>query len=157
MKALLLILLMALAITAHAKTAWYYDTERSGEGVVVTEIADGRLAMAFYTHAGKASVPPQVSPPRPTPIISTCTNSTIWFVGLAAVFADDFAIGTLYYDVAGDYPNAVNGQVSESFEVGTFLIERAGDGFDMILESNGLMPQLSIFDYQFKFRTLLTQ
>jgi hypothetical protein len=155
MKTILAILLM-FAITAQAETAWYMDTDRSGEGIVLSELDDGRLVFAFYSHTAVKSGLPTVSPPPPEPLF--CDEYTVWFTGLSSTYEDGHAEGIVYYDVAvDDFPIAVNGLVSESVEVGTFIIDSDGDGFVLLMETNHIMCNLSVFGDPHFFTTKIAE
>lgn len=152
MKTLLTIILLMLANTSWAESGFYYDVTRSGEGISVAETADGGIAWVLFTFIdGKISVPPIVSPPPPTEVIAQCANSTLWLTGQSLVLADGFAIGEVYLNVPPDYPFATANAVSAPLVVGTFLMEVDGDGFDLIIESNHSLPNLSVFDHTFTF------
>jgi len=158
MKILFALILFTLANTAMSDTAWFYDTGRSGEGVIVTTTEDGRLAFAFFTHVGSAvPVPPVVSPTPPEPTQSMCKSSTIWFTGIG-VYVDDAAIGELRFDIPiTEYPQSRSGRVSESITVGTFLVEKTNTGYRMVLETNHTIPNISVFNRVYEFQTLLTE
>lgn len=64
---LLTIALICLASQVHAKTGFFYNPERTGEGIIVTVEGD-TLAFAFFTYFDPSAVneiPPTVSPPAP--------------------------------------------------------------------------------------------
>jgi len=150
------ILLMLFAATVQAKTAWFYDTDRSGEGIILSEIADGRLAFAFFSHTAFQRHGPTVSPAPPEPIY--CDEYTVWFTGVTADYDGDVAYGFVHYDVAfPEFPEAVAAAVSESVVVGEFVIWREGDGFVLYMESNHLMCDLTVFGVEHYFTTKLTE
>lgn len=155
---LLPIIAFLLSQAALADTAWYYNTERSGEGVVVTTTDDGRLAFAYFTQTGSSfPIPPQVSPPPPVSTQIACQSSPIWFTGVG-VYADGAAIGELRYDVPiADYPQSKDNRVSKSLDVGVFLMEKTETGFRLVLETNHVLPNLSVFNRVYEFDTLLTK
>ena len=147
---------LLLSTAVVAKTKWYYNTERTGEGIILTELPTDQVAFAFYSHSALPVDPPTVSPPPPEPLY--CDAYTVWLTGLS-VFADkDSMEGLIYYDVAvPEFPVAKDGAVSESVVVGTFYAWRDGDGFAMILENNHLFCDLSIFDVEHHFASVLTE
>lgn len=149
MKILLTILLL-MSANAIADTAWYMDLDRSGEGMILTELEDGRLAFAFYSHKANAGIPPSVSPQPPPPLF--CDEFTVWFTGYSDLFLDGLAAGDVYYDVAvDDFPLAENGKVSEQYVVGSFVIYEEGEGFVLRMESNYIMCNLSVFGVDHHF------
>ena len=145
-----------LSSTAYAKTAWYYNPERSGEGIVLTEIDDGRLAFAFYSHTKHANGAPTPSPAPPPP--KFCDKDTVWFIGLSELYAKGIAMGDIYYDVpVKSFPKAEDNNVSNSVKVGEFVLEAEGDGFYLYMESNNIMCKLTVFDTPHYFTTKLTE
>lgn len=150
----LLALLLSTAVVA--KTKWYYNTERTGEGIILTELPNDQVAFAFYSHTALPFTPPVVSPPPPP--APYCDEYTVWLTGLSVFTDKDSMEGLIYYDVAvTEFPVAKDGAVSESVVVGTFYAWRDGDGFAMILENNHLFCDLSIFDVEHHFATVLTE
>ena len=156
MKTLLITLLLLISSSAMAKTAWFYDIDRSGEGIVLSEIDDGRLAFAFYSHTAHATGAPTPSPAPPPP--KYCDKDTVWFIGISELYAEGIALGDVYYDVAvKGFPEAEDGAVSHSVKVGEFVIEKEGDGFYLYMESNNIMCKLTVFDTPHYFTTKLTE
>ncbi len=138
----------------------HYDNERSGEGLTVSETESGGIAWILFTHLDggnySASIPPTVSPPPPViyPDLEdiVCEDEApVWFTGHAEIFVDDVGIGPFYYNHAPEYPAAVDGVVADTYEVGTFHIEQLSDGYSLILESNGRMPDMYIFNVVHEF------
>jgi hypothetical protein len=142
---ILLAALMMFAVTAQADTAWYMDEERSGEGIIVSELDDGRLVFAFYSHSSvDGSISPVISPAPPH--YKVCDVDTVWLTGLSELYENGHAEGNIYYDVPfGSFPLAENGLVSRSITVGTFTIDAMGSGFVLVMERNYLICRLSVF------------
>jgi hypothetical protein len=149
--------LFLLSTIAVADTAWYYNPARSGEGIILTETADGRVAFSFYSHVQKGiNKPPIVSPAPPKAIY--CDEDTVWFTGLSDYWDDYLAEGALYYDVANDdFPVSKDGAVSKSIEIGRFTAARKSEGFVMVLSNNYLFCDLSLFGEKHYFVKKLTE
>jgi hypothetical protein len=155
MKWLLTVLIM-ISPFAFAETAWYMDIDRSGEGIILSELDDGRLVFAFYSHTAKNTGLPNPSPKPPPPRF--CDKYTVWFTGLSELYEDGHASGIVYYDVAvDDFPVATQGLVSESVEVGTFIIDSVDDGFVLLMETNHVMCNLSVFGEPHFFTTKIAE
>jgi hypothetical protein len=152
-----MICLFLLSTSVMAKTAWYYDPDRSGEGIVLSELDDGRLVFSYYTHSAlKTEAPPVVSPQPPEPLF--CDVKNLWFTGLSEYYANGIAIGEVYYDVPVDtYPASVDGNVSNSVVVADFIITSEGDGFVLYMESNHVMCDLTVFGVDHFFTTKLAE
>jgi len=147
-----LLLTALLALNVQAESGFYYDKSRSGEGITIAETADGGVAWVLFTYVDKSvSVPPVVSPPKPSFTIESCNSATLWLTGQSVLLANGFAIGEVYINVTDDYPFATDDSVSEAIQIGTFLIERVDEGFELTIDSNGSLAALSIFDRTFKF------
>lgn len=156
MKLLLtLMLIIGIAGSAQADTAWFYDENRSGEGIVLTEFKD-RAVFSFYTFvSGSNLIPPVVSPMPPG--AKYCEMGTIWFIGDGAL-EEGVAYGDIYYQVIGDlYPSAIDGEVSTSVIVGDFVLTQTKTGWDLWMEQNTLLCNMDIFGKLFTFDTLLTK
>ena len=162
---LLLLLLMSTPLWA---ASFHYDNERSGEGITVSETEAGGLAWILFTHTddgsylGGVPIPPVVSPMPPPPIFEPgdglCEDPVpIWFTGHAVVFVDDIGIGPFYYTHAPEYPLAEDEQLGDNIEVGMFHIEKLADGYSLILESNGVMSDLYIFNVTHEFHESLAE
>ena len=159
MKIFLAILIGFLLSTsaAQAKTAWYFDQDRSGEGIILTEIDDGRIAFAFYSHTavGKRA-PPVASPAKPKHLY--CDEKTVWLTGLTYINDGEVAEGNVYYDVPVPiYPVSVEGNVSESVSIGTFFVWKEGDGFTLLMDNNHIFCDLSVFGVEHHFVTKLVE
>jgi hypothetical protein len=157
MKWLLATLLM-FAVTAQADTAWFYDPERSGEGIIVTEFNDGtdRLAFAFYSHTATINGEPTISPSPPAPLF--CDLYTVWFTGLSNNYTDNQATGDVYYTVADDdFDGPSDGSVGTSYVVGTFDMRRSKGGFVFKMYSNYTMCNLSVFNTVFHMTEKLAE
>jgi hypothetical protein len=142
------IVLAGFTLSACAYTAWFYDTTRDGEGIILTEIGEDRMAFAFFTHASNEDVTGH----------TYCDSGNLWFTGATDNFDGTVATGDLKYDVpVASYPDADGDDVSHSVVVGTFTATRAGTGWDMSFESNGVLCDVSVFDRDFEFRTLLVE
>jgi hypothetical protein len=147
----LLTLLLLISTSAFADTAWYYDPERKGEGIIVTVFNDGtdRLAFAFYSHVVKVGIGPTISPPPPPPIF--CDKGTIWLTGLSDNYTDNQATGDIYYTVGDEGFNVPDDKsVGTEYVIGTFDMRRSKGGFVMQMYSNYLMCDLSIFNTTYK-------
>jgi len=144
-----LVTLLALSFSAPvlADEAWLgYDPFRSGEGITVTA-SDNTLVFLFYTYTEEVTeIPPEVSPsiPDPEPFAA---NEPVWYIGSATDYDGDSASGSIYATTAVDYPNSVNGSVSDSEVIGQFLLVRKGNGPDatgwnliIVWEENLLVP-----------------
>ena len=87
------------AVTAYSDTKWFYNPDRVGEGMILSELADGRIAFAFYSHVEDgATIPPSVSPAPPPSAF--CDRFTVWFTGLSTEVDKDSATGDIFYDDA---------------------------------------------------------
>ena len=157
MKILLLTLLMT--STAFAGGGALYDPDRSGEGIFY--VLDGNIvSFALFTYYDNVvQVPPVASPVLPEPVfpVTQCSvNRREWYIG-HGVLVDDMVIGNMYMHVPLQYPSTLSGNLSAEFIIGTFLLEKAGDGFDLSIDSNNTLPAgLSLFNTTYLFRTLLT-
>ena len=155
---LLLSILMVFAINAQAETKWYYNPDRSGEGMVLTELKNGVFAFGFYSHVEAViSSPPIVSPP-PILFNAFCDWDTVWFTGLSTVETKDGAYGNVFYDVAKpDFPAPVKRKVSDQHVVGHFILVPKGKGFVLYMESNWSMCNLSVFGVNHYFTEVLAE
>lgn len=156
MRILLTLLALLISTTALAETKWYFDLEREGEGIIVTEYddpEDPRVIFAFYSHTETVALPPTVSPPPPAPLF--CDRHTVWFTGISleGFLTEDAAYGLVYYQVAvPTFPEPENGFVSDTYVVGDFILKRedkgydGGAGFSLEMRSNYLMCNLSVFN-----------
>ena len=156
MKTLLTIILLMLANTSWAESGHYYDPDRDGEGIFVTTDDQGRLSFGLYTYFdAQSAVHPETSPPAPLLPLTPCHNCPIWYVG-NGVYVNDASIGAIYLSVAIDYPNVAQGSLNEAIDVGTYLIERTTDGFDLVVDCNGILhPDMYICNETFHFKTKL--
>ena len=153
---LLTIVLVLLAGMASAKTAWYYDTDRSGEGIILTELPNDDVVFAFYSHTARKLDPPIVSPAPPDPLY--CDEYTVWFTGITDYRDGDIAEGKVYYDVAvPTFPIAEDKMVSRSVEVGRFWAWREAEGFVLLMENNYTMCNLTVFGTEHHFVTKLVE
>lgn len=151
----LFLLLVLFTVTAQAETAWYYNPDETGHGIVLSELDDGRLAFAFYSQVEDV-IPdiPVISPAPPPPLF--CDEDNIWLIGLSDLYLDGLAIGDVYYaKKLPSFPVAVNGQVSESHIVGEFIVYAEGDGFVLRIENNHTICNLSVFGVDHYFTTKL--
>ena len=158
MKILLTLILLAFNVTA-SETLWIYNAQKDGEGMVMTKLDNGGVVFALYTFSDSNGypIPPVVSPPRPDPSITVCAGTAVWFTGLSALLADGIAIGTVYFNTPIDYPYARDGSVSEATDVGTFLLTKDIEGYDLLIESNGALPNLAVFNQVYEFRNVLVR
>ena len=158
MKILLTLILLAFNDTA-SETLWLYNVDRDGEGMVMTKLDNGGVVFALYTFSDSNGypIPPVVSPPRPDPSIRVCTGTAVWFTGYSSLLADGIAIGSVYFAQPLNYPQAQDRAVSESTEVGTFLLTKDAEGFDLVIESNGALPNLAVFNQVYEFRKVLVR
>ena len=103
-------------------------------------------------------IPPVVSPkpPEGEEVDTTLYGGVpIWYVGYGA-YNDGIAIGELYYQQAISYPYAFDGVVADAVVVATFLLDGNGDGFDMYLNCNDLLPtSLYMCNNVMTFNTLI--
>ena len=154
-----LVLLFVGSVGVASETLWLYDKNRDGEGMVMTKLDNGGVVFALYTFSDSNGypIPPVVSPPRPDPSIRVCTGTAVWFTGLSALLADGIAIGTVYFNTPIDYPYARDGSVSEATDVGTFLLTEDIEGYDLVIESNGSLPNLAVFNQVYEFRKVLVR
>jgi hypothetical protein len=151
-----LLILLFVSASAFSDTAWYMDEDRSGEGIVVSELQGNRLAFAFYSHTAVVTGEPTVSPPPPFPIY--CDLDTVWFTGLSEVYWLGIARGDLMYEVAvATFPLSEGGFVSQSVVVGDFTIWQSGDGFILRMETNYVMCDLSVFGVNHYFETKIAE
>ena len=117
----------------------YHDPARPGEGIVVLE-RDTQVVFYFFSYADpKGSGAPTVSPPPPPPEVQQKKNSQAWYFGLSDDFDGEVGTGKVYVTKAANgYPARLrrDGSTGSVVEVGTFVIERSGDGYSLdILES----------------------
>ena len=154
-----LVLLFVGSVGVASETLWLYDKNRDGEGMVMTKLDNGGVVFALYTFSDSNGypIPPVVSPPRPDPSIRVCTGTAVWFTGYSSLLADGIAIGSVYFAQPLNYPQAQDRAVSESTEVGTFLLTKDAEGFDLIVESNGALPNLAVFNQVYEFRNVLVR
>ena len=147
-----------LSSSALAETKWYYNPDRSGEGMVLTELDKGVIAFGFYSHVEEPiSSPPIVSPPPPL-FNLFCDQYTVWFTGLSKVVGKDGAYGDVFYDVGKpNFPTPIKKKVSDQYVVGSFILSRKGDGFILYMESNNLMCNLSVFGVNHYFTEILVE
>lgn len=109
-----------------------------------------------YNFAGQI-VPPVFSPAPPEEEAVTYRGGAqAWFIGFGT-YRDGIAIGEMFTRKAADYPNVTRTiGLAQEFSVGTFLIEKSGNGFDFYLDCNGFMPKsLFMCTNVLHFRTLL--
>jgi len=158
MKILLTLILLAFNVTA-SETLWLYNVDRDGEGMVMTKLDNGGVVFALYTFSDSNGypTPPVVSPPRPGPSITVCAGTAVWFTGLSSLLADGIATGTVYFSTPIDYPYARDGSVSAATDVGTFLLTEGIEGYDLVIESNGALPNLAVFNQVYEFRKVLVR
>lgn len=143
---------MCMVSIAQAETKWYMDEHRVGEGMVLSELDDGRIVFGFYSHVSEY-IPsyPVVSPPPPY-MEEFCDLYTVWLTGLSTDVGKDGAYGKVFYDVAvPDFPlsidngDGIHERISDQHVVGDFTLIREGEGFVLYMESNYRMCNLSIF------------
>jgi hypothetical protein len=157
MRALLLGLLLAITGTAQAVgTGFYYNPERDGEGVIVTIDDENRFAFAFFTFwNANYPIPPSPSP-SPPPLVWSCDNCAIWYVG-AAPLNKNVSVGDLYTSEAIDYPNAEpDGSLDHKLLVGEYTMLYSDGGWKLQVDCgknipNGIYMCKNVFD----FNTLL--
>lgn len=160
MKRLLAAILILFSVSAIAETKWYLDLERQGEGIIVTEYDDPndpRIIFAFYSHTAQAGVPPVVSPAPPEPLF--CDKYTVWFSGISERGLENgIAYGKVYYQVALDtFPEPRDRMVSDTYIVGDFVLQRedggygGGAGWNLVMKSNYLMCNLTVFGQVYHF------
>ena len=146
------VVLMCMASICQAETKWYMDEHRVGEGLVLSEMDDGRIIWGFYSHVEEYIIRPPIVSPKPPYKQEFCDFKTVWLTGLSTVVDDNGAYGQVFYDVAvPDFPSNIdNGdgihkRISDQFVVGDFTLVRDGEGFVLYMESNNRMCNLSIF------------
>ena len=162
MKKLLLILTaFLLSISAYAETTVLYNVERLGEGIVL-QVSKTQLVFILFSHWDDADTLPTVSP-QPPPCIELKDKGTFWMLGIATNFNEQYATGELYYDVAKpDFPLATQMpyradryEVSDQHVVGSFLMEKDGDDWWLIMDSNCTLRNKTAFNSIFQFSTPL--
>jgi hypothetical protein len=103
-------------------------------------------------------IPPVVSPrpPEGEEVDTTLYGGIpVWYIG-QGVYKDGIALGDLYYQQAISYPYSFDGLVSDPVVVATFLLDGNGDGFDMYLDCNDLLPtSLYMCNNVMTFNTLI--
>ena len=89
--------------------------------------------------------PPVVSPtPPPQPPGEPVDTNLyggipVWYIGYGA-YKDGIALGDMYYHKPVNYPYSYDGILSNEYKVATFLMEGNGEGFDLYLNCNKLLP-----------------
>ena len=152
LKFLIILLLMLVATVIQAETKWYMDEHRVGEGMVLSELDDGRIIFGFYSHVGEF-IPSYVLPsPPPFYVEQFCDLHTVWLTGLSTEVNKDVAYGDVFYDVSipefpqsRDMGDGIHERISTQYVVGNFILVRKGEGFILYIESNYRMCNLSIF------------
>jgi hypothetical protein len=131
-----------------SEAVFTYNPARSGEGAAIF-VEKETLVLTFFTFTDSVvSYPPTVSP-SPPPVEAVCLNRPIWYVGVATNWDGDAGSGKLYADRPYDYPFAIGRAVSESEEIGDFVISRDREGFDFYVDwvANNTLPySVSLYD-----------
>ena len=161
MKKLLCILSILFCINAYAETTVLYNTERLGEGIVL-QVSKTQLVFILFSHWDDVTVfPPVVSPPQPCPELIDKHN--FWMIGVARNFNGDYATGDIYFDVAKpDFPLATpmleqpdRKEISDQYRVGSFLMEKDGDVWWLVMEGNCTLRNKTALNSIFRFQTPL--
>lgn len=126
----------------------YFDPDASSEIPPTVSPAPPEVEIVLpqcfpeITETEGKEIPPVVSPkpPEGEEVDTTLYGGIpIWYVGYGA-YNDGIAIGELYYQKAISYPYSFDGLVADAVVVATFLLDGNGDGFDMYLNCNDLLP-----------------
>jgi len=160
------IFLLSLLIAGSAlagDSGLYFNKARNGEGISLYRNGD-TVVFFLFTYGGldqEIGVPiyPWVSP---TPgITDPQVNGQRWFLSGGVPLVDDsYAEGILYQTAGINYPTrlAPNG-VGGTLPVANFLLERSGDGWDLLVvplkEDNPLEEDDVLFTVPWSFETLL--
>ena len=137
--AALLVALIFMSVKIMA-SGWYTDPDRLGEGMTLIE-GKNDTAFALYTYwDAKHAVPPK---PIPLPdVILPCGNCVAWYLGTK---------GVLYMSAAYDYPEILDGYIAEEFRVGTYKLTPLGDGYQLSVQCDPVIPDLWLCKNTFEF------
>ena len=145
MKKLLIPILMLICIagSVQADQGWFYNPERSGEGIVITEFGEGRIVFAFFSHVYVMPIIIPIPSPAPEPV---CDTKNVRLIGIGKV-EGNFAYGKLqYFDPSPEFPLAIDGMLGTNITVGQFSAERIEEGgWVLTLCHNNLICPMSIF------------
>ena len=135
------------------ENGFFYNPDRVGEGMAVSIDGDLLSFVLFTFVDGHYSSPPRVSPSPPESDFESrsCANSQTWFSG-SGIWLDNLAIGNIYLTEADDYPQVMFGKIGKRVQIGQFLIEPNGDGYDLSVQTNNVLPAgIHMFGNTFTF------
>lgn len=154
----LAILLSITALTAQAQL--YFDPERVGEGISITQDGDSFTTILFTYGALTCDgiIEPVVSPSLPQ---DDCDlGAQRWFIGTNSINEDDTAIvGDLLVTSAKTYPDAISGNLATSDVVGEYTMLRSGDGWFFFVDrvtGSPLAVEDPLYEGFFDFTTRLS-
>ena len=136
----LLLLLVSFSLFA-GDSGSYFDTDRSGEGLILQRDGDTMLFF-FFTYGGESECgEPTVSPSLP--LFSCMLNGQRWFFGSGTYneLAQSLT-GSLYITEGIDYPDTVfkvdgGGDVGDATVIGRYTLVREGKGWLMFVTRFG--------------------
>lgn len=151
------LIVFLLTISTAYSAEIVFNPLRSGEGAVVSETSDNRLAIIFFSHTKlNPVVPPIISPQPPAPIF--CDEQNVFLTMISDIYDGNIAYGTIYYSKQNEgFPDAVDDRVSEEHIVGAFSAAKLGDGFLLVMERDPVMCNLTIFGEPHFLTSLLAE
>ena len=141
-----LLLLLIPTVAMSETTGLFYDSERSGEGIMVMR-DERRIVTYFYTYGDSdcdKSYTPDVGPVLQE--YYDCTQQgQRWFFGVDNWNeVDEEATGFLFMTAGYNYPegipkptNPFGVDIGEAIAVGVYIMRPAGDGYQMLIVPYG--------------------
>jgi len=156
--ALILAILFSIA-TFDTQAQLYFDPERNGEGISVTQEGDTFTTIVFTYGALTCDgiIEPVVSPSLPQ---DDCDlGAQRWFIGTNDINEDGTAIiGELLVTSSPTYPDAISGNLSVSEVVGEYTMLRSGEGWFFFVDratGSPLTVEDPLYEGFFDFTTRL--
>lgn len=128
-------LILTIGFTLTAQAQMYYDTERTGEGIVILH-QDGRVQFTMFSYTDTDDCTTTEIPTIGGPsLVTTCVGGPqAWYVSESAELRDGVAHGIVYQtegcrypDICGDNPD----HLANVFEVASWELLRIEGGWSV--------------------------